>query len=210
MRTTILSPLVALITATQLFFSLPLSAEVPLSPPRQEQLVTEERQSMAQLSFVTDWIHARHTAKYFGAFNDWVEFEDGTTFRIASYDRGTLSYWAEGDLIYILKGAGWFWSYDCRIYNATTGDIVDADLNNGPIPNGPYSLFIAAIDDFQGIIYLQNGSVLIVDSSDIHKLITWSPYDYVITATNDDWASYRSPNLLINAATKDFIRVSPY
>jgi hypothetical protein len=186
----------------------PLSERRTEQPDRPQQ---ENRESMAMMGIHSSWVHARHTAMGFGYYNDWVQLEDGTKLTIPYSERGTVAWWAEGDLLYILPSSGWWWSSEFRLHNVSTGEIVDVNLSNGigPIVNGPYSLYISAIDDYQGLIYLQNGSVLSVDPRDLDLLHSWHPGDYIITGTNDDWAAYRSPNILINVATVNYIRVQP-
>lgn len=191
-----------------------IPAQEPLSERRVEQPDRSQQgtpEVMAMMGVHSSWIHARHTAMGFGYYNEWVQLEDGTKLTVPYSERGTVAWWSEGDLLYILPGSGWWWSGEFRLHNVSTGEVIDVNLSNGigPIVNGPYSLYISAIDDYQGVIYLQNGSVLAVDTRDLGIIGTWHPGDYIITGTNDDWVSYRSPNFLINVATLDYVRVRP-
>lgn len=187
---------------------IPLSEKRTEDPKRADQ---KKQQAMGMMGIQCYWIQAQHTAMAFGYDSDWIELEDGTVLSIPYSERNIVSWWATGDLIHVLPGSGWWWSSELRLHNATTGEIVDANLSGGlgPIIGGPYSLYISAIDDYQGLVYLQDGSRLAVDSRDINRIRSWQPGDYIITGCNDDWLSCRSPNILVNVATIDYIRVRP-
>lgn len=158
------------------------------------------------------WPYATHAVLSVGIYGEMVEIEDGSTFTVASGSRWTVQGWRAGDYVHLLPNHGYLFglihsSYAYCLYNESTGESVEVNLTLGPYQFAETSWWISAIDDYNGIVWLMDGTVLKVDASDRYLIQQWEPNDHIIMGYNDGWHSGSYPNIILNVATVDHVRV---
>ena len=111
------------------------------------------------------------------------------------------------DLVVITPNHGWFSAYDFRLTNQNTGDSILVNLVLGPIApmyGSIYTHWIIALDYYNNIVYLEDGSLWRMSSFDSHTVNEWIAGDIMIIGVNDGWFSSFSPNILINVAMLNY------
>lgn len=127
-----------------------------------------------------------------------VELEDGSIWVIHPSDMHLISDWLPSDVVVITPNHNIFSSYYYRLTNQNNGGSIVVNLSMGPIYHGFHTYWIEAIDYFNDIVYLNDGSVWKMsyfDSNIVHK---WLVNDTVIIGVNDGFLSSSRPNILIN------------
>lgn len=140
------------------------------------------------------------------AFGNSVELSDGSIWSVCGDDCYKTLNWLTSDLIVVTPNQDWFSIYGFRLNNQNTGVSVRVNLTLGPIYNGIYTHWIVAIDSYQHIIYLEDGSVWKMCASDWSTYNKWMVNDTVIFGINDGWLSTTNPNILLNVNTLNYSR----
>lgn len=143
------------------------------------------------------------------AFGDSVELEDGSVWKVNSYDGYKAVNWRSSDPLLITQNTRWFSSYNYRIMNQNTGTSIEANLFLGPIQNGEFTHYIVAIEPMRRMIMLNDNTHWEVCSYDASIFRDWAVGDAVITGYNSGWVS-SSEGILINVNMNNFIRVKQY
>lgn len=141
---------------------------------------------------------AYHSPVGISLFGDSIELEDGSIWSIRSIDTYIVRGWLPTDVIVITPNHSWFSSYNYKITNQNTGEYVSGDMFLGPVYTSPYTRWIAAIDYYNDIIYLDDGSIWEMSLFDSGIIDEWLIDDPVIIGVNDGWLSSTRPNILIN------------
>ncbi len=141
---------------------------------------------------------------------DSLELEDGSHWKIPSYQAQTVYSWQRGDLLTITPNHSFFSSYYYYINNACTGTSVPANLYIGPLAfTPPYTRWVVALDPIHCQVYLQDGSSWNIALSDASLLNQWAPNDTIIIGENDSWfSSYDT--ILINVNMNHYIRAKQF
>lgn len=150
-----------------------------------------------------------HTLSSISVLADSIEIEDGSVWKVSSYDGYKAKQWLTSDPLMITQNARWFSSYNYRIVNQKSGDSIEANLFLGPIKNGPHTLYIQEIDLARGTIKLTDYTHWEISSRDVSAFKGWALRDPVIIGYNSGWDS-SCEALLINVATNDNIRAHQY
>lgn len=164
--------------------------------------------------------------------NDLLEMEDGSLWRIHSYDLEKTRAWASPEVsslkerrkeqrlggereeapshpLIITQNSRWFTSYPYRIVNKNTGESVEATLYLGPKRGSEWALSISSLDLSRGEIILNNLSCWEVALSDSYAFEEWSLGDSIIIGENSGWdGSYEA--ILINADKKQFVHATQF
>lgn len=143
------------------------------------------------------------------AFGDSVECEDGSVWKINSYDGYKALNWRASDPLLITQNTRWFSSYSYRIINRNTGSSIEANLFLGPIKNGEFTRYIIAIDPVHGDILLNDNTHWTVSGYDSYVFRDWAVNDAVIIGYNSGWDS-SCESILINVNMNNFIRVKQF
>lgn len=153
---------------------------------------------------------AIHWLMSISSYDDTLELDDGSIWKISRYDEYKLFSWRENDPVVITQNHRWFSNYQYRIVNQATGGVLETNLFLGPIENGERTLYIHSIDYYQGVVVLANAlhetSYWEISSLDFDTLQDWHSNDPVILGQNSGWDSDKE-HLLINVATNNSIRV---
>jgi hypothetical protein len=139
------------------------------------------------------------------SFQDYLEIEDGSIWQIDPYEGYKLRNWLMNDPIMITQNREWFSSFQFRIINKGTGTSVKADLSQGPILDGDYSLQIAHVIHQTGEIVLSDESRWLISSRDFSPFYQFAIGDYIIVGVNSGWDS-GCPFILINSNLNRFVR----
>lgn len=141
---------------------------------------------------------AFHSPINISVFGDAIETEDGSIWAVAPNDSYIALNWFPTDLIVVTPNHSLFSSYYYRLTNQNTGGSIAVNLYLGPIYNGLYTHWIMAIDYYNNVVYLNDGSVWNMSFFDGSVVGKWLVNDTVIIGVNDGWLSSSSPNILIN------------
>lgn len=157
-------------------------------------------QAMAQAAFMIPipLVDIRdHFLMSYSFFDNTVELEDGSFWKVNSFDMHKIRSWASNDILTITPNS-WPFSGEYKISNMTTGDSIAADLYVGPIAFGPNTHWIISIDPWLNRVYLENGTYWDVRSLDSHILSQWTINDTVILGRGDnEWFGFHD-SVLIN------------
>lgn len=124
-----------------------------------------------------------------------VEFEDGSIWAVWYEDIYKTSNWLASDLIVISRNNSLFSSYDYRLTNLSTGASILANLYLGPLYHSPYRHWIVDIDDYNNMVYLEDGTVWSMSIFDTFTVTQWQVGDTILIGISD---SYFNPNILLN------------
>jgi len=143
------------------------------------------------------------------ALGDQVEFEDGSVWKINSYDGYKALNWRSNDPLTITQNSRWFSSYTYKIINKNTGTSIEANLFLGPIKNGEYTRYILAIDPTRGEVMLTDSTHWEVSSGDSYVFRDWAINDSIILGSNTGWDS-SCEAILINVTMNNFVRAKQF
>lgn len=154
-----------------------------------------------------------HWLSAVAAFGDSVELEDGSTWKVSSYDQYKANNWRAEDPLVITQNHRWFSKYNYRIINKTSGAAVEANLYFGPIKNGPHTLYVTSIDSVKNTINAINGKNEIthweVCAKDWLAFSDWDLNDAIIVGYNSGWdSSYEC--ILLNVNMDNFVRAKQF
>ena len=150
-----------------------------------------------------------HTLVAVSALGDSVEIEDGSVWKVSTYDGFKAKGWRSSDPLTITQNHSWFSSYTYRIVNRNTGASIDANLFLGPFTNGAYSRYVQSIDLTQGLVTLTDNTHWEVSDSDKSTFRNWMANDSVIIGVNTGWDS-ACEGLLINVTTNNHVRAHQF
>lgn len=156
--------------------------------------------------FYTTHAGAIHHPFAINVFGDKVELEDGSVWSVCYEDTYKVLNWLTSDTIVITPNHEWFSAYNYRLYNQNTGISVAVNLKLGPIYNGIFTHWIAAIDKYNNKLVLSDGSVWEMSGDDYSISKKWLPNDTIIIGINDGWLSSIRPNILINVTMLNYAR----
>ncbi len=143
------------------------------------------------------------------AFGDSVECEDGSVWKINTYDSYKALSWRANDPLLITQNTRWFSSYNYRIINRATGASIEANLYLGPIQYGEFTRYIAFIDWVMGDIVLTDNTRWQISSYDTSLFRDWEVNDAVIVGYNSGWDS-SCDSILINVNMNNFVRAKEF
>lgn len=147
------------------------------------------------------------------AFGDSIELEDGSTWKVSSYDQYKANNWRSEDPLVITQNHRWFSKYNYRVINKSSGASVEANLYFGPIKNGIYTLYVTSIDPIKNTIKAINGKNEIthweICSKDWYEFSDWDLNDAIIVGYNSGWDS-RYECILVNVNMDNFVRAKQF
>lgn len=152
-----------------------------------------------------------HSLLAVSAWGESIEIEDGSRWKIASYDRSKVASWGAQDPILITQNHRWFsHPFSYRIINQATGGILEAYLELGPFKDGPYTRYIQHIDLLSHEVVLNDATRWQISMQDANDLYSWHLYDAVIIGYNSGWDTETSPGLLINVNKNQHVQVKQF
>jgi hypothetical protein len=160
-----------------------------------------------------------HTIVSISAYGDEIEIENGSLWKVSSYDGRKAMQWRTDEAISIVQNTRWFSSYYYRLVNRKTGASIEANLSQGPYTNGPYTYYVTEFDFAQGIMTLSNPNQVThweVHPSDIAEFRGWDfnqPIPVILGDNNDYDGSphYKWECILMNVKkSKRYIRAHQF
>lgn len=140
-------------------------------------------------------------------FGNFIELEDGSRWTVAPTSVYKAVHWGAYDHMVITPNHHWLPSCAYCITNPATGSYVEADLYLHPIPFGPYTHWVVALDKYAGHVFLEDGSSWKVSYDDRSLFEKWEINNFIIIGENNSWfSSYE--HILINVNAKHHIRVN--
>jgi hypothetical protein len=140
---------------------------------------------------------------------DSIEIEDGSVWKINSYDSYKALSWRANDPLLITQNTRWFSSYNYKIVNRATGSSIEANLILGPLEFGVFTKYIAFIDWAMGDIVLSDNTRYQTSCYDTSAFHDWDVNDAVIVGYNSGWDS-SCESILINVNMDNFIRAKQF
>lgn len=141
--------------------------------------------------------------------NDSIEIEDGSIWKLNPYDEYKIANWFISDPLVISQNQRWLSNYQYRIFNKKRKVSIEVNLSQGPITNGPKTLYIEAIDLENGIVYLNNFTQWRFDWKDQQIFQNWRARDAVIIGENSDFFNAFEA-ILINIAENKSARIQQF
>ena len=143
------------------------------------------------------------------ANNELIEIENGSVWKVSPFDTNKTRAWCAGDPIVITQNSSWLWfsEFAFVFHNMRTYQSVEVNITAPPHSDSTKNHWIQTIDLLSGIIELENAKFWGIHSSDLSKVQAWEEDDWIMVGMNDGWSSLKHPEILINARTRDFIRV---
>ena len=141
-----------------------------------------------------------------------LELEDGSVWKISSYDGVKALNWRNNDPLTITQNNRWFARHDYRIINKSNGTSVEANLFLGPVELGPYSRVIIGIDPNRKEILLSDNPHSEIPHLDASIFKDWALNDYLIIGTNSNTSIWDSGSdvLLINVNMNNSARAKQF
>lgn len=137
----------------------------------------------------------------------YVRLEDTSIWRIMDADGWATQDWLSTDALHIMTNRSWFSSpYRYFLANLNTGVRVRVSPEVGPKLSWSLRRFIYDRNLYTREVILNDGSLWTVSSNDDEVFSTWLPDDSIVIGVNDDWLSYKRPNILINLSTNSYVR----
>lgn len=137
-----------------------------------------------------------------------LALEDGSIWKISSYDGEKATGWRSNDPITVTQNNRWFSRHSYRLINDASGVAVEANLFQIPDPYGPHSRHIVGIDCDRKEVLLSDNTVYNISFLDASVIRGWTNHHFIIIATNSNVSFLDSGKdiLLINASTNDSVR----
>lgn len=188
---------------------------------RDDQTTEEENGEIESAGFIFD----RYPPVYYSSAHHWLtavtvldnseytlELEDGSVWKISSYDGVKALNWRANDPLTITQNNRWFSRHDYRIVNKSNGTSVEATLFLGPIELGEFSRFIIGIDYAKGEILLSDSTQWEISYLDSSIFKDWALNDYIIIGTNSNTSFWDSGSdaLLINVNVNNASRAKQF
>lgn len=189
--------------------SRPMNEEAALQTEMRKTQQIEEEGPIESAGFIFD----HYPPVYYSNSHHWlaavtvldnnqysVELEDGSVWKINSYDGFKALHWKANDPLAITQNTRWFSKHNYKIINKSTGSSVEASFFLGPVKRGQYSRFIIAVDHPRREIMLSDNTHWEISYLDAAIFKDWALNDYIIIGTNSNnsfWDS-GSDALLIN------------
>lgn len=189
----------------------------------QDQVVDAEEGEESDLQ-TSGFMFDQYPPVYFSNSSHWLtaisvnndqyslQLEDGSQWRIQSYDSSKVLNWKANDPLVITQNNRWFTKYNYQIINNSNGTKVEAKLFLGPFEHSEYSHFIASIDKDNRVIALNDSTHWEISYLDKAIFREWQLSDYIIIGTNSNTSIWDSEKetLLINVNMDNCARAKQY
>jgi hypothetical protein len=141
-----------------------------------------------------------------------IELEDGSVWKINSYDGTKALNWRANDPLTITQNNRWFSNHNYRIINKSNGTSVESNLFLGPIEQGQYSRFIIGVNQEKRELMLSDNTHWEISYLDASIFKDWTVNDYIIIGTNSNTSVWDvgSDSLLINVNLNNSTRAKQF
>ncbi len=141
-----------------------------------------------------------------------LELEDGSVWKINSYDGLKALTWRTNDPLTITQNNRWFSKHAYRIINKSNDTYVEATLFLGPVELGQFSRFIIGIDPTRRELLLSDNTHWEISYLDTSLFKDWALNDYIIIGTNSNTSIWDSGSdvLLINVNMNNTVRAKQF
>lgn len=127
---------------------------------------------------------------------DVIQLHDGSKWSVHPYQRKTVLYWVQSDLIFIKPKSSCFSMYSYVLQNRTTKEVVEVNLIGSPL-SSTATRWVVNIDPYQRLIQLNDNTIWQVDSND-YAFSKWHIGHQIIIGVNNHWRIAKFPHILIN------------
>jgi len=148
--------------------------------------------------FADPYPNSTHHPVLYSPAGDIIQLEDGSIWRVADDDAPCVCSWLATDAVQISPNYSWWSSFPFRMQNVDTGCCVQVGLKMGPFYDSIFTRWIVSINHTTQELWLNDGSHWQITGLDKSIFQKWLPDDPIIVGNNDDWLSYKMPNILIN------------
>lgn len=181
--------------------------DIALSNPEELQSQQED-QKPSELQ--ARGMKAEHALAYHQAyaidydFGSQIELMNGSVWVVRPNGRGKVRNWLPTDVLFIGPNGSSFSNF--KLVNQTTDNSAEVDLILGPFYYGERTSWIIDIDWYNRRVTLNDGSQWDVSLWGKPELRRWMINDTVLIGVNSGISSWFNSSLLVNVATKDFVR----
>jgi hypothetical protein len=197
------------------------AAQIQAEKEKQEAAEMTEEMESESAGYVFD----RYPPVYYSNVHHWLtavsildsdrytlELEDGSIWKINSYDGVKALNWRLNDPLTITQNNRWFSRYNYRIINKSNGTSAEANLFLGPVELGQFSRYIIAVDYTTKEIMLSDNTRWEISYLDKAIFRDWSVNDYIIIGTNSNTSIWDlgSDVLLINVNMNNATRAKQF
>lgn len=147
-------------------------------------------------------------------FGSQVELIDGSVWAIrGGSSRSKVRSWSSGDIIFVVPNSAnspdiLGFTYNLKLRNIAKDTTAEAELVLGPFYNGAKTFWIVKIDPILRKIMLNDGSLWTVSIWDKPEILRWWVNDTVILGVNTGISSWFNSSILVNVATKDYVKAN--
>lgn len=149
-----------------------------------------------------------HAVKLFINYGEGVVLEDGSEWAVEPAGALEIQTWFSTDVVFIVPNANGYTNpyYYFRLYNQTKDVSVAVQLRLFVIPpyHSVYNHQVCGYDDFQCMIWLEDGSVWSVYPGDYSQM--WALGHTILIGVNNGDLSSTRPYILINADRNKYVR----
>lgn len=137
-------------------------------------------------------------------FGTQIELLNGSVWAVRPNGRGKVRNWLPTDVLFIGSNSSSYSNF--KLENQTTGNSAEVDIILGPFYYGERTSWIIDIDWYNRRVTLNDGSQWDVSLWGKPELRRWMINDTVLIGVNKGISSWFNTSLLVNVATKDFVR----
>lgn len=174
----------------------------------EEEQSQKEDQELSEL--LARGMSAEHALAYHQAyaidydFGSQIELLNGSVWAVRANSRGKVRNWLPTDILFIGSNSSSYSNF--KLENQSTGNSAEVDLILGPFYYGERTSWIISIDWYNRRVTLNDGSQWDISLWSKPELRRWMINDTVLIGVNKGISSWFNSSLLINVATKDFVR----
>ena len=135
-----------------------------------------------------------------GVAGEWLQLVDGSDWKIGKQEKKKVADWQAGDQLFITQADCTLCDEQYRLVNITRGVMVHAKRHSKPLSHVSTAKTVIAIDTYDDIVYLSDGTCWNVTWLDEAVMTSWHLGDQVIMAVNSGYNRADYPALLINVS----------
>lgn len=133
------------------------------------------------------------------ATGDNVLLHDGSIWYVHPHQRHIVKKWVQSDLLFIKPKSSCFSMYSYVLHNRVTHDAVEVNVISPAIETGAATFWIAGIDSYNRLVYLNDGTVWYISDSE-YAFNKWQVGHRLIIGVNNYWRMAKYPHILINTS----------
>jgi hypothetical protein len=128
---------------------------------------------------------------------DVIQLNDGSHWAVHPYQRDTVRYWVQTDLIFIKPKSSCFSSYAYVLQNRSTHEAIEVNLIGSPHPASSATRWIINIEPYKKLVQLNDNTIWQINQND-YAFRKWHIGQQILVGVNNHWRIAQFPHILIN------------